>query len=340
MTAETRFLFETTFDDPTAYEAEEAKVAEAQSEVEEAPTYSEEELNAACQEARAAGREEGVREAADATEHQMAAALTIIGERLSEIFDTQAKSGAAAAQDAATIAITIARKIFPDLNRRNLLGEIGRLVEMILAAVMDEPRLTIHVNDSLRDALTARIEELRHAKGFEGKIVLLGEPNIPPGDCRIEWSEGGTERNTAALWQQIDEIVENNIGTLNDAIEGVKEADGAAAPDAEEIPNPVNADGLEAESLEEDFEKIIEHDADLVEQDDMGAAGAQAPLEGENGLGASETPPDAAGPSTVEGPEDAGNKNIEFTDDEVSGETPTAEAETLPNGSSSNSDTS
>ena len=345
MTTQTPFLFETTFDDPTAHQAKEAKVAEAQSEVEEAPTYSEEELNAARQEARAEGREEGVSEAAGETERQMAAALEVIGERLSEIFDNQAKTSAAVAQDAATIAITITRKIFPELNRRHSLGEIGRLVEMSLARVMDEPRLTIHVNDSLRDALSAHIEELRQAKGFEGKIVLLGETYIPPGDCRMEWSEGGTERNTTALWQQIDEIVENNIGTLSDAIEGVKEADNAAAPNAEKIPEPTNADGLDAESLEEDFAKIIEQDAEPIEQDDieqdgMDVAGAEAPPEGESGLSASETPPDAAGPSAVEGAEDAEYEDAKHTDDDVARDPPTTEAETPPDGSPSNSDTS
>ena len=190
MTTQTRFLFETSFDDSTADEAEEAKDAEAQSEVEEVPSYSDEELNAAREEAWASGREEGVSEAAEATERQMVAASTVIGERLGELFDNQTKSSAAAAQDAAKIAVMIARKIFPDLNQKNSLGEIGRLVEISLSRLMDEPRLTIHVNDSHRDPLTARIEELRQARGFEGKIVLLGDPTIPPGDCRVEWSRG------------------------------------------------------------------------------------------------------------------------------------------------------
>jgi len=298
MTAKSLFLFDTTFDDPMASQAKKAGAVEAQSEVEEAPTYSEEELNAARQEARAAGHEEGVREATEATENLVAAALTIIGERLSEIFEAQTKSSAATTQDAAAIAITIARKIFPDLNRRNLLGEIGRLVEVSLAGVMDEPRLIIHVNDKSRDALNAHIEELRHAKGFEGNIVLLGDPSIPPGDCRMEWSEGGAERNTAAMWQQIDEIVENNIGTLNEAIEAVKKADGTEAPDAEMDPAAGNVDGPEAVSLEAGLAKIIEQDAEPVKQNEIDAAGAGAPPQDENGLSASETPPKAAGPSS------------------------------------------
>ena len=338
MTAETRFLFETTFDDPKAFAAEEAKVAEAQTEVEEDPTFSEEELNATREEARAAGREEGIRESNEATERQIATALTVIGDRLNGIFDSQDKSSAAIAENAANIAITIARKIFPDLNRRYSLGEIGRLVAISLARVMDEPRLTIHVNDTLRNDLTAHVEELRQTKGFEGKIVLLGEPNIPLGDCRMAWSEGGAERNTAAMWQQIDEIVENNIGTLVDAIEGVEKADDTEAPEPEMTSEPASTEVFEAGSLEDESAKTIKQDEEPVEHGDIGET--DAPPESESGLGASETPSDEAEPTAVEGAEDAENKDVGHVDNEEAKDPPATEAETPPDGSSSDSDTS
>ena len=33
------------------------------------------------------------------------------------------------------------------------------------------------------------------ARGFEGRLVVLAEPEIAPGDCRIEWADGGVVRD-------------------------------------------------------------------------------------------------------------------------------------------------
>ena len=43
--------------------------------------------------------------------------------------------------------------------------------------------------------------------GYEGKIVLIAEEALLPGDARVEWADGGAERDSARLWRQIDEIV-------------------------------------------------------------------------------------------------------------------------------------
>ena len=34
------------------------------------------------------------------------------------------------------------------------------------------------------------------------------------GDCRLEWGDGSAERNVAALWDSIDDIIESNIGNV------------------------------------------------------------------------------------------------------------------------------
>jgi hypothetical protein len=38
-----------------------------------------------------------------------------------------------------------------------------------------------------------------HEKGFEGRLVILGEPEIVRGDCHIEWADGGILRDRKAL---------------------------------------------------------------------------------------------------------------------------------------------
>lgn len=235
MTAIHKFLFDTIFDDP---EESAANQAAAEAEVEEvAPTFSEEDLNGARAEGFAAGREAAVQEAANAVERRIMETLGMIGERLSELFRIQEEANAAAVQNAVTVAATIARKVFPDLSRRNALGEVEMVAEEAMALVTDEPRIIMHVNEQLRDSLAARLDALGERYGFTDKVILRADPEIPLGDCRVEWSTGGSERNTADLWRDIDEIIAHNLGTDVAAMDGFPDAEVAAVP-ADSGPQP------------------------------------------------------------------------------------------------------
>ena len=37
--------------------------------------------------------------------------------------------------------------------------------------------------------------------------MVLAEPGIAPGDCRIEWADGGVDRDRAATEPRIDDAV-------------------------------------------------------------------------------------------------------------------------------------
>ena len=148
----------------------------------------------------------------DAAEIRAADALNVIGERLSEVFRIHEQANAETVRGAIAVAAAIARKLFPDLDRRNQLGEVEAIVRTSMDRTMAVPRIVVHVNDSLTDDLSARIAVLRSETDFAGELVVAGDPNLQDGDCRIEWKDGGAERDTNALWQEIDEIIKNNLG--------------------------------------------------------------------------------------------------------------------------------
>ena len=41
----------------------------------------------------------------------------------------------------------------------------------------------------------------------DDRIVVLADGGIAPGDCRVEWADGGMERNTAATLVDIEKVV-------------------------------------------------------------------------------------------------------------------------------------
>lgn len=206
MTAVKKFLFEPTFG------ASETGDGEASQKEFEGGTATSRQVDAAREEGFAAGREEGIRAAANTTEHRITESLTALMERLSEHFRTQDEANTATARNAIAVAITIARKMFPDLASRNALGEVERVAGMAMEKVVDDSPMVVRVNPELRDPLAERIDAHIAGTAAEGRVTVSGDADLPVGDCRIEWRDGGAERNAAALWKDIDAIIERNTG--------------------------------------------------------------------------------------------------------------------------------
>jgi flagellar assembly protein FliH len=64
--------------------------------------------------------------------------------------------------------------------------------------------------------LSEKIDTIATRRGFAGKVVLLAETSVAPGDCRIEWADGGVERDSARLWRDIDLAVARLLGDGED----------------------------------------------------------------------------------------------------------------------------
>ncbi len=244
MTAVKKFLFDTTFG------ASETGDGEANQKEFEGGTAMSRQVDAAREEGFAAGREEGIRAAANTTEHRITESLTALMERLSEHFRTQDEANTATARNAIAAAITIARKMFPDLAARNALGEVERVAEMAMETVVDDSPMVVRVNPELRDPLAERIDAHIAGTAAEGRVTVSADADLPVGDCRIEWRDGGAERNAAALWKDIDAIIERNTGCAAEpadpgagreraeaARDGAPEAPGESAP-GPTVPQP------------------------------------------------------------------------------------------------------
>ena len=248
MTAVRKFLFERSFDDDVMPEVVEEQEQEPEEEEPEevVPTFSEEEVKAAREEGFTAGKEEGIREAAEATERDILAVMGQLGEKFSDLFKAKETADAAILDSAISVAVGIARKIFPALNDKNALGEVERMVVKTLEHLLEEPFVTLYLNSGLLAPFEERIEALKTQAGFKGKIKVTAGEDVAPGDCRIEGSGGGAKRDTAELWQKIDEIVERNLSGETQEAEAAPEA---PEPETAAPAPSVSSDGdIEAET--------------------------------------------------------------------------------------------
>jgi flagellar assembly protein FliH len=160
------------------------------------------------------GKKEGAVEARASIEHATATALGAIGSRLGELRQDMDAVQQALETEALEAVLSIACKLVPHYAEAHGVSEIEGIVRECLTAVYDEPRVVIRAKDAILDHIKLRLDELIASSGFGGKIVLFADPTLGDTDCRIEWADGGTERDTKRLWQEIEDNITRFLGRL------------------------------------------------------------------------------------------------------------------------------
>lgn len=211
MGAMRKFLFETNFDKAEARSVAGANGPEAKPLV----SLTEDQIEEIRAEAHQQGRLRGLDEARTAAEALMAQAVVRIDERLKDAFAALEAEKDAIKRDAVQAAIAIMRKLVPGFSRTANLTEIEALIASCLSTAIDEPRIVVRVQDALLDLLKERIAELVERAGFAGRVVLIADENLGSADCRVEWADGGAERDTEWLWSQIDGMVNRYLASLS-----------------------------------------------------------------------------------------------------------------------------
>ena len=216
MSTAQKFFFNTDFEEEAKQVLLEIQhEAEVETHVEEeeaAPTFSEEELQAAKAEGFEQGKEEGIREAAAATEQRVLETLNSLNQQTQKIFQEMEDVNATAIQNAMSIGASIVKKLFPYLNQRQAMNEVEELIQTTIQQVISEPEIRIRVNSGLYEAINERFLPIISNMGHDNKMKLISDNEMPEGNCQIEWESGGASRDTTSMWQEIDDILQRNLG--------------------------------------------------------------------------------------------------------------------------------
>jgi flagellar assembly protein FliH len=141
------------------------------------------------------------------TERKTAAALERIAAAIGELGGRLKAVESRFEAEAVEVAVAVARKLAPALIAREPLAELTALATRCFGELIKAPHVVVRVNDTLYAAAKESLEDIARARGFEGRLVVLGEPDIAIGDCRIEWADGGLNRDLAATEAVIAEAV-------------------------------------------------------------------------------------------------------------------------------------
>lgn len=179
------------------------------------PTFSEEELTLAREQAFEAGRQSGLQEAANTLEHMVGMAMASCTHHLQGSAAAQETANELQGKYAISVALAVIRKLQPQFCRQFGLLEIEGAVKEALINLDQVPRVTIKVHPELVEALREKSEILAAQASFEGKLIVTGDPTLAPGDCKIDWGDGGAARDLARIQADIDRAVETALGALN-----------------------------------------------------------------------------------------------------------------------------
>jgi flagellar assembly protein FliH len=206
MTAPAKFLFDMDFSAPDKTRERPATAAEIAQKI-------------AAAESRAYrdGHEAGQREAKAESDRRTALALEEIGIAIKGIAARFSGIETRMETEAVDVAVAVARKLCSELIAREPLGEITGLVRDCFAQLVSTPHLVVRINDSLYEAAHEQIEKLARQSGFQGRLVILAEPEIDTGDCKIEWADGGVVLERAAIDAKINELVGRYMASSNQA---------------------------------------------------------------------------------------------------------------------------
>ena len=204
MAAPAKFLFDTDFAAPDHGRAPVITPAEMAEQIAQAEAH-----------AYRAGFDAAQREAKAEADRRMALALEQIG--IAAVTVAQGVSGIENKMEteAVDVAVAVARKLCSELVAREPLTEIMALVHDCFRHLVATPHLVIRVNDALYDEAKERIEKQARQSGFAGRLVILAEPDMANGDCKIEWADGGMVLDRASIDVKINELVGRYMASRN-----------------------------------------------------------------------------------------------------------------------------
>ncbi len=185
------------------------------------PTPDEEALRAAAeraaqeaarQQAFANGVQEGRRQAAAETERRLAESMERLCAEASARFATldtaivQVEDAALAYFDA------LARRIAGSALGRQPLAAVADAAREAFQHLRGVPHLVARVGTALVEDVETLLKRSGREHGFEGRIIVIGDEDLGPGDVRIEWADGGVARDRASFERALAAAVAASAG--------------------------------------------------------------------------------------------------------------------------------
>jgi flagellar assembly protein FliH len=150
---------------------------------------------------------------------RIAAAMAVIADGLARIERALAGIEARLETEAVDVAVAVGNKLATELIAREPFAEIGALAADCFRQLVATPHVAVRIGPDIYDEAKHKLEEIAALEGFQGRLTVLADASLSPGDCRIEWAEGGVDRDRTAALSAIDEMVTRYVTARRAAVE-------------------------------------------------------------------------------------------------------------------------
>lgn len=171
-------------------------------------TYTQEEFDSAKFIAEQAGYEKGYKAKDCEIEKDVAAVLDQINIKLLDLIAGRDKLQTELEQDFMNLNREVVRKLIPTLNDDQSAEILARFLEENFPQFRSEAKLSFYLHPDVIGKVSEQIARLAHINDFEGKISLHKDPALGLADCRVEWENGGVERNADKILEKVDNLLE------------------------------------------------------------------------------------------------------------------------------------
>jgi flagellar assembly protein FliH len=158
---------------------------------------------AALEEVEARGYMRGLADGQRHVEAEAKARIAAALESLASQFDAVLTSLDAHRTDTETLAVNfalaLARKLAGAALDRDPLAPIEAAATQCFQHLRGVPHLVARIDPALVESVDELLRRLARERGYEGRIVTLGDPDIATGDVRLEWADGGVARDRSRI---------------------------------------------------------------------------------------------------------------------------------------------
>lgn len=163
------------------------------------PKFGDQDLKRARQEAFEHGVQAGLDQAQASHEAEIAALFAELAGQVRTLVGARQTLAEELVCEAARLAYAIASRLAPRLMDAQPLAEIEAMIGDCLAERHGEARIVIQVSEDQLDALRPRLDQMAEKHGVAEALVLCADPEIGTGNCRVEWEDGGAERDLGKI---------------------------------------------------------------------------------------------------------------------------------------------
>lgn len=189
--------------------AEVEYVTEAQETPEPDKSYTQEEVNELLKRAEEKGYERGFQSAAQDVDQQTCTVLEGLNTRLITMLADAQSNATRQEQEVLNLSKKIVLHVLPELDEQVALTAINNFLTMNFPNFSKEPKLSFYFSPDIIKNVQETIAKLAGSNDFEGKISLHKDSTLSLSDCRIEWENGGVEKNMHKMLEKVSILLDD-----------------------------------------------------------------------------------------------------------------------------------